>query len=168
MHKLFVLDRNTWIHINVHKLFVLDRNLCSSVYKQLSVLNNQWVDMLNKLTKAKHHFCCLEKAVSILFLFFNLKKKFFFNLPSHLTHFILYFGSNPFMNVFLSVMSNPCDIVVNVPNCTIIVNEFKLQSCYYVYFLINTLGKGMYQLFPTSGYGLNSTTTVSLQGRLWH
>ena len=34
-------------------------------------------------------------------------------------------------------------VVANVLDCNIIVSEFKLQSCYYVLFWINTLGKGM-------------------------
>ena len=37
---------------------------------------------------------------------------------------------------------------VNMLEYDIIVNEFKLQSRYYVYFRIKTLGKGMNSLFP--------------------
>ena len=33
--------------------------------------------------------------------------------------------------------------MANVLNCDIVVNEFKFQSRYYIYFLTNTLGKGM-------------------------
>ena len=37
-------------------------------------------------------------------------------------------------------------------NYEIEVNEFELQSCYYVHFWTNTLGKGMSSLIPNS-YG---------------
>ena len=33
--------------------------------------------------------------------------------------------------------------MVKAMDCGIIVSEFVLQSCYYVYFRVNTLGKGM-------------------------
>ena len=52
-------------------------------------------------------------------------------------------------------------IVANMLHCDIIVNEFKLQLCYYILFQRNILGKGMNPLIPPS-YGLNSTTTVLL------
>ena len=34
-------------------------------------------------------------------------------------------------------------VVVNMLDCNIIVNKFKLQLCYYVHFWTNTLGKGI-------------------------
>ena len=34
-------------------------------------------------------------------------------------------------------------VVVNVLGWGIVVSEFELQSCYYVHFRTNTLGKGM-------------------------
>ena len=45
----------------------------------------------------------------------------------------------------------------------IIVSEYEIHPCYYVYFWPYRLGKGMNPLIPTS-YWLNSTTTVLLQG----
>ena len=39
-----------------------------------------------------------------------------------------------------------CSVVVNVLDCNIKVSELKLQSCYYVYFQINTPEKGMNSL----------------------
>ena len=54
-------------------------------------------------------------------------------------------------------------IVTNVLDCNIIVNEFKLQLPYYVYFWTNTLGKGMNFLILTS-YRLNSTTSFYKNG----
>ena len=39
-------------------------------------------------------------------------------------------------------------VVANVLNCDIIVNKFKLQSCYYIHFQTNTLRKGMNPLIP--------------------
>ena len=35
------------------------------------------------------------------------------------------------------------DVVANLQDCDIVVNEFELQSRYYVHFRTNTLGKGM-------------------------
>ena len=54
-------------------------------------------------------------------------------------------------------------ILVNALDCGIVVSKFKLQSCYYVHFWANTPGKGMKPSYPPS-YGLNSTTTVLLEG----
>ena len=45
---------------------------------------------------------------------------------------------------------------------TSLVVEFELQSCYYVYFWTNNLGKDINYLIPTS-YDLNSTTTIFSQ-----
>ena len=39
----------------------------------------------------------------------------------------------------------------------IVINKFKLQSCYYVHFRTNTLGKGMHPLIPPN-WALDSTT----------
>ena len=53
------------------------------------------------------------------------------------------------------LLGSPHGIVVNVLGYDIVVNEFKLQSCYHVHFRSNTLGKGM-----NSNSGLNSSTTT--------
>ena len=43
--------------------------------------------------------------------------------------------------------------MVKAMDCGIVVREFVLQSCYYVHFLANTLGKGMNPLIlPAMGY----------------
>ena len=43
-------------------------------------------------------------------------------------------------------------VMVNAMDCGIVVSEFELQSCYYVNFRTNTLGKGMNSLIlPTMG-----------------
>ena len=34
-------------------------------------------------------------------------------------------------------------VMVKAMGCRIVVSEFELQSCYYVHFRANTLGKGM-------------------------
>ena len=52
-------------------------------------------------------------------------------------------------------------------NCDILVNEFQLQLCYYAYFRTNALEKDLNLLISLS-FGLNSTTTVLLQGWIWH
>ena len=37
----------------------------------------------------------------------------------------------------------PRGVMVKAMDCEIVVSEFELQSCYYVHFRANTLGKGM-------------------------
>ena len=37
----------------------------------------------------------------------------------------------------------PCGVMVKAMDCRIVVSEFELQSCYYVHFQTNTLGKDM-------------------------
>ena len=37
----------------------------------------------------------------------------------------------------------PRGVMVKAMDCGIVVSEFVLQSCYYVHFRVNTLGKGM-------------------------
>ena len=49
-------------------------------------------------------------------------------------------------------------VVVNVQEFDIGVNEFELQSLSKVYFLTNTIGKGMYPLISPWNR-LNTTTT---------
>ena len=51
-------------------------------------------------------------------------------------------------------------------DCGIVVNEFELQSDYYVHFRAGTLGKE-WTPYPPS-YGLNNTSAILLGGRLWH
>ena len=58
-------------------------------------------------------------------------------------------------------MGNPCSVVTNMLDCNIIVNEFELQSCYYVHFWTIMLAKSM-NTFILSSYELNSTTTALL------
>ena len=46
----------------------------------------------------------------------------------------------------------PRGVMVKAMNCVIVINEFLLQSCYYVHFQANTLGKGMNPLIlPAMG-----------------
>ena len=47
----------------------------------------------------------------------------------------------------------------------IVISEFELQSCCYVHF--RTL-LSMYETPYPPSYGLNNTTTVLLEGWLWH
>ena len=37
----------------------------------------------------------------------------------------------------------PRGVMVKAMDCGIVVSEFELQSCYYVHFRSNTLGKGI-------------------------
>ena len=48
--------------------------------------------------------------------------------------------------------SCPYGIDSDMLDCVIAVSEFRLQSCYYVHFWTNTIGKGMNSLlFPAVG-----------------
>ena len=57
----------------------------------------------------------------------------------------------PFLQLFLWDVSSSVsfrgggfrDVVVNVMDCNIVVREFELQSCYYIYLRTNTLGNGV-------------------------
>ena len=44
----------------------------------------------------------------------------------------------------------PHGVMVKVIDCRIIVNEFKLQLCYYIHFRTNTLGKGINPFIPSA------------------
>ena len=52
-----------------------------------------------------------------------------------------------------------CGIVANILDCDIGINEFKLQSPYYIHFQGNTLGE-RYKPYSPSSYKLNCTTIV--------
>ena len=46
----------------------------------------------------------------------------------------------------------PRGVMVKAMDCGIVVSEFEFQSCYYVHFVTNTLGKGMNPLIlPAMG-----------------
>ena len=46
----------------------------------------------------------------------------------------------------------PRGVMVKVMDCEIVVREYVVQSCYYIHFRANTLGKGMNPLiFPAMG-----------------
>ena len=51
-----------------------------------------------------------------------------------------------------SLWGCPCGVMVKAMDCGIVVSEFVFQSCYYVHFQANTLGKGMNSLIlPAMG-----------------
>ena len=82
-------------------------------------------------------------------------------------------------------------VVANVLNCDIVVSEFELQSCFYVYIRTNTIGKYMnpivlsaigeivpllffyknsldFKLPAKFGMPLNKETKTNQSGRIWH
>ena len=61
----------------------------------------------------------------------------------------------------------PCAVMVKALDCGIVISEFELQSYYNIHFRTNTLKKGMNPLYPPR-YGLNTITTVLVEGWLWH
>ena len=58
-------------------------------------------------------------------------------------------------------------VVVNVMDCYIEEIEFELQSCRYVLFRSNALGKSINPIIPPD-YGINSTTIIVFQWNLWN
>ena len=59
-------------------------------------------------------------------------------------------------------------VMVKAMDCGIVVNEFVLQSFYYVLFRANTLRKRMNPPLASPSYGLKSTTTILLGEWVWH
>ena len=66
------------------------------------------------------------------------------------------------IKLFFSGSRRPDGVV----DCNIVINELKFESCFYVHFQTNTLGKGMISFITPSTMGLNYTTTVLLQRRI--
>ena len=60
---------------------------------------------------------------------------------------------------------SPYGVVAEVMDCSFEVNEFELQSHYYLHF---RTCKGMNPLIPLPSYEVNSITTVKRQGWLRH
>ena len=59
---------------------------------------------------------------------------------------------NPWAKFPLFVGGCPLGVMVKAMDCGIIISEFVLQSCYYIHFWANTLGKGMNPLLlPAMG-----------------
>ena len=52
------------------------------------------------------------------------------------------------MSFFSHLGGCPRGVMVKAMDCRNVVSEFKLQSCYYIHFRTNTLGKGMNPLIP--------------------
>ena len=67
----------------------------------------------------------------------------------------------------INVRERPHGVIVKAIDCEIIVSKFELQSCYYVHFRKQYPWE-MYEPPYSSGYGLNRTTIVLLEGWLWH
>ena len=59
-------------------------------------------------------------------------------------------------------VESPLGIIAKVLDSDLKMSKFKLQSCYYVHFWTNTLGKDMTLLTQPLGYRLNSITAVLL------
>ena len=63
----------------------------------------------------------------------------------------LYKERNKVFNLF-KIGGCPHGVMVKEMDCGIVVHEFVLQTCYYVHFRANTLGKGMNPLIlPAMG-----------------
>ena len=62
---------------------------------------------------------------------------------------------------FLNVMESLRGVRTKVQDYSLDVNEFELQSGYYIHFQTNTIRKGMKPLTPFS-YELNSTSLIQM------
>ena len=58
--------------------------------------------------------------------------------------------------------TSPSGVVVNMLSYDVV----QCESCYYIHFRANIVGKSINSSTP--GYGLNSTTTLLLKRWLWH
>ena len=73
-------------------------------------------------------------------------------------------GWKLYINLKINMEGSPCGVKAKVLCCNFNVSKFKLQSCSLTDLYPWEKNKLPY---PPS-YGLNSTTTVLLQGRYWH
>ena len=94
---------------------------------------------------------------------YNLK----YSLLIQIFYSQLYVLKYSYLIQIIGTQCNGRGVMVKARDCGIVVREFVLQSCYYVNFRANTLGKGMTPL-SSHLYGLNSTTTVLLGEWVWH
>ena len=70
--------------------------------------------------------------------------------------------------ILLKTRGYPHGVMAKTLDCGIVVNEFELQSRYYVYF--GTFTWERHEFFYPPSYGLNSTTTnrlIGLVGRVF-
>ena len=74
-------------------------------------------------------------------------------LPLTFITWFIYYILCPYMTVLKQRLRGcPSGVMVKAMDCGIVVCEFILQSCYYVHFRVNTLGKGMNPLIlPATG-----------------
>ena len=71
----------------------------------------------------------------------------------NITMRILFTFFSPPPTSFKYKWESPCGIIAKVLDCSLKVSKFELQLHYYVYFWINTLGKGMSYLIPPPATG---------------
>ena len=77
------------------------------------------------------------------------------------------FSSSFCANVSTSWGGDLHDVMANMLDCNILANEFELQSCFYIHFRANSLGKGMNPLIHhlqlcVKMYDYSSTTRMTL------
>ena len=120
-------------------------------------------------------FCAAIKKNQFLFKDFSFRSyvqifSFKILLVFHLKYSCCFFFSFLFRkNICLSLCCQVgiYGVMFNALDCGIVVSEFELQSCYYVHFRTNTIGKEMNPPYPPR-YGLNSCIALLLEGLLWH
>ena len=68
---------------------------------------------------------------------------------------VRFYGVSTFVGYLIPNVGYPIPrgVMVKAMNCGIVVREFVLQSCYYVHFRANTLGKGMNPLILPPAMG---------------
>ena len=58
--------------------------------------------------------------------------------------------------------------MIKVLDCGFKVSKFKLQSCHYIYFGTNTVGKGNEPPYSPPHAAMGQIVSVVLQECLWH
>ena len=112
------------------------------MYKEDLALNNpQWL-ICHKIKPINHQDGVFD------FLYF----KYFTTIIVHFSQTIQFFYHLfPVSNIYTG-WGDPHGVMVKALDFGIVINEFKLQSCYYVHFQTNTFGKGMNPLMlPAKG-----------------
>ena len=114
----------------------------------------------------QHFFCFLSKNVEPT----PIKRNQWSTLLLLLLLLFCYTSLSIFIFCYLlksAFGSSPHCIMAKVLDCSLEVSKFKLQLCYYIYFWTKSpWGKGMNPPYPP-GSGLNSTSTILLEGWIW-
>ena len=101
--------------------------------------------------------CCHNKNAQLWLLFLSealnlLNYPIYIYIYTHTKKKSFFLNFSWTIILHLQYRGCPRGVMVKAMDCGIVVSEFVLQSCYYVHFRANTLGKGMNPLIlPAMG-----------------